>query len=535
MDQASTEKGAIVRRPKRQPSPPPSPSVQRSTRRRKEHSEKSIAGLHNSSSEPWTDIADDVTAWPLNTETGGFEHDFEPHSAPDFEPDYDFGRDFGGGYSSGPEHSPFHPDGASQDQAPSSLKRLRIERNAKKQRNRRRTARAEAETMPSQRPELFQAYLLMRVLRQSGFVPSPDDEEWCDACHERRVTRKVRVFDLFFAGRCFCCTSFVSMRELRYCPCYSEIQTLAAHGLLPTSSSSIRKREGITAFTFRMIEYVDTYWGVDPFGIYGMSAALGPTMRQHLAMDEYRFMQQLQATLTAEILGLSPRERLADVCPACFGPRIDEAGKSENDLDVIIAVDGNFQHRRAKADPLKSRPALFLPPDTFRNEQALIDGSTEAGEKVPWCCWTGTASHWTVADKPSQEVSAKERLRTIARRWFSKSGLDHLWECTRQTGEPQMEEWVELRMWCTDDVDVFQQTRAGGLPDHTCPDRDCINDGMVGESDDITTDHDALLDISAHSSDDLSHHSVDTTDYGAFSNEFKENFDEDDGDVFGGI
>ncbi|SGY19413.1 BQ5605_C014g07640 [Microbotryum silenes-dioicae] len=127
----------------------------------------------------------------------------------------------------------------------------------------------------------------------------------------------------------------------------------------------------------------------------------------------------------------------------------------------------------------------------------------------------------------------EERLRNIARRWFSKGGLDHLWECTRQTGEPQVEEWVELRMWRTDDVDVFQRTTAGGLPDHTWP--DCINDGMVGESDDITTDHDTLLDISDHSSDDLSHHSVDTTDYGAFSDEINENFDEDDGDVFWGI
>ncbi|SGY22628.1 BQ5605_C019g08832 [Microbotryum silenes-dioicae] len=358
------------RRPKRQPGPPLSPSVQRSTHRRKEHSEKSIAGLHKSSSEPWTDIADCATAWPLDTETGGFEHNFKPNSAPDFEPDYDFGRDFGGGYSSGPEHSPFHPDGASQDQAPSSLKRSQIERNAKKQRNRLRNARAEAKTRASKRAELLQAYLLMKkkakeALRESGFVPSPDDEGWCDACHERRVTRKVRVVDLFFAG----------MRELRYCPCYPEIQTLAAH---------------------------------DPFGIYDMSEALilfwsselssedlfnkGPTVRQYLqaAMDEYRFMQQLQATLTAEFIGLSQRERLADVCPACFGPRIDEASKSENDLDVIIAVDGNFQHRRfarATADPLKSRPALFLSPDKIRNEQALIDGSTEAGEQVPWCCW----------------------------------------------------------------------------------------------------------------------------------------------------
>ncbi|SGZ31057.1 BQ5605_C047g12294 [Microbotryum silenes-dioicae] len=104
----------------------------------------------------------------------------------------------------------------------------------------------------------------------------------------------------------------------------------------------------------------------------------------------------------------------------------------------------------------------------------------------------------------------EERLRNIARRWFSKGGLDHLWECTRQTGEPQLEEWVELRMWCTDDVDVFQRTTAGGLPDHTWP----------------------LQTASMMGCDDLSHHSVDTTDYGAFSDEINENFDEDDGDVF---
>ncbi|SGZ31569.1 BQ5605_C045g12205 [Microbotryum silenes-dioicae] len=306
-------------------------------------------------------------------------------------------------------------------------------------------------------------YLLMKkkakgVLRQSGFVPSPDDEEWCDACHERRVTRKVRVVNLFFA----------SMRELRYCPCYPEIQTLTAHGLLPTSSSSIRKRESITAFTFRTIEYLDTYWGVDPFGIYDMSEALilfwsselssedpfnkGPTVRQHLqaAMDEYSFMQQLQATFTAEILGLSPRERLADVSPACFGPRIDEAGKSENDLDVIIAVDGNFQHRRfarATAEPLKSRPALFLPPDKIRNEQALIDGSTEAGEKAE-CTANWKAADGGVTSASSNVVADTGLVAAVCRH-------DH---CLRlcnlhQSGEKLVYP-VSLLKWILEEVEV---------------------------------------------------------------------------------
>ncbi|SGZ31058.1 BQ5605_C047g12295 [Microbotryum silenes-dioicae] len=455
------------RRPKRQPGPPLSPSVQRSTRRRKEHSEKSIAGLHKSSSEAWTDIADGATAWPLDTETGGFEHNFKPNSAPDFEPDYDFGRDFGGGYSSGPEHSPFHPDGASQDQAPSSLKRSQIERNAKKQRNRRRNARAEAKTRASKRAELLQAYLLMKkkakeVLRQSGFVPSPDDEGWCDACHERRVTRKVRVVDLFFAG----------MRELRYCPCYPEIQTLAAHGLLPTSSSSIRHHR-IHLSHDRISRHL---LGVDPFGIYDMilltrwalgqgqagnihcflqkilEASQGPTVRQHLqaAMDEYRFMQQLQATLTAEFIGLSPRERLADVCPACFGPRIDEADKSENDLDVIIAVDGNFQHRRfarATADPLKSRPALFLSPDKIRNEQALIDGSTEAGEQDE-CTANWKAADGGVTSASSNVVADTGLVAAVCRH-------DH---CLRlcnlhQSGEKLVYP-VSLMKWILEEVEL---------------------------------------------------------------------------------
>ncbi|SCZ93944.1 BZ3500_MvSof-1268-A1-R1_Chr6-3g09011 [Microbotryum saponariae] len=287
------------------------------------------------------------------------------------------------------------------------------------------------------------------------------------------------------------------MRRVRFCSCYSEIQTLAAHGLLPTSSSSIRKRNGITAFTFRTIEFLDTYWGVDPYGVYGMSEALilfwsselapddplnkvgfgtrwkhlsrlniisntlqSPTVRQHLqaAMDEFRFMQQLQTDMTAGLLSLSPRERLADVCPACFGPRNDEAGKSGDDLDVIIALDGNFQHRRfarASANPLKSRPAVFLAPDKIRNEQAVIDESNQTGGKDE-CTSNWKAADGGVAAGSSNAVADTGLVAAVCRH-------DH---CLRlcnlyQSGEKLVYP-VSLLKWIIEEVEVGETNRPEG-------------------------------------------------------------------------
>ncbi|SCZ93945.1 BZ3500_MvSof-1268-A1-R1_Chr6-3g09012 [Microbotryum saponariae] len=107
----------------------------------------------------------------------------------------------------------------------------------------------------------------------------------------------------------------------------------------------------------------------------------------------------------------------------------------------------------------------------------------------------------------------EEHIKTTARRWFSRGGLDYLWQRTQDTGELQMDGWVELRVWCTDDAELFQRTTADDLPDLTSFAGSPGN--RINETDD-NTDEEVDFGISDHSSDDLSHHSIDATDYGAF-------------------
>ncbi|SGZ22962.1 BQ5605_C022g09566 [Microbotryum silenes-dioicae] len=53
-------------------------------------------------------------------------------------------------------------------------------------------------------------------------------------------------------------------------------------------------------------------------------------------------------------------------------------------------------------------------------------------------------------------------------RELSIPSLDYyLWQCTQDTGKQPMEGCVALRLWCTDEPELFQQTTADGLPDLT--------------------------------------------------------------------
>ncbi|SCZ99074.1 BZ3500_MvSof-1268-A1-R1_Chr3-1g05867 [Microbotryum saponariae] len=93
--------------------------------------------------------------------------------------------------------------------------------------------------------------------------------------------------------------------------------------------------------------------------------------------------------------------------------------------------------------------------------------------------------------------------------------LDYLWRCTRDTGEQQMEGCVELRLWCTDDAKLFQRTTAGDLRDLASFAGSAGPGDTLDETDDNTNEG-VDFDMRDHSSDNLSHHSIDATDNGAF-------------------
>ncbi|SCZ87461.1 BZ3500_MvSof-1268-A1-R1_Chr2-2g04927 [Microbotryum saponariae] len=95
------------------------------------------------------------------------------------------------------------------------------------------------------------------------------------------------------------------------------------------------------------------------------------------------------------------------------------------------------------------------------------------------------------------------------------TNLDYLWRCTRDTGEQQIEGCVELRLWCTDDAKLFQRTTAGDLRDLASFAGSAGPGDTLDETDD-NTNEEVDFDMRDHSSDNLSHHSIDATDNGAF-------------------
>ncbi|SGY49798.1 BQ5605_C001g00819 [Microbotryum silenes-dioicae] len=86
-----------------------------------------------------------------------------------------------------------------------------------------------------------------------------------------------------------------------------------------------------------------------------------------------------------------------------------------------------------------------------------------------------------------------------------------------------MEGCVALRLWCTDDT---EQTTADGLPDLTSFAR---SPGDTIDETDDNTNEGVDFDMSDHSSNNLSHYSIDVTDNGAFVLEEWESNAEDDG------
>ncbi|KAH9821572.1 hypothetical protein DFH28DRAFT_883042 [Melampsora americana] len=94
------------------------------------------------------------------------------------------------------------------------------------------------------------------------------------------------------------------------------------------------------------------------------------------AIDVYRKMLTATESALDTELALSSRDKLAENCPRCFGPPIRSIIDGEPDL--VVCLDGNFQHRRhlaAGANAAKTHikmPYGFLPQaDVTRMESRL--------------------------------------------------------------------------------------------------------------------------------------------------------------------
>ncbi|OAV96048.1 hypothetical protein PTTG_26450 [Puccinia triticina 1-1 BBBD Race 1] len=109
------------------------------------------------------------------------------------------------------------------------------------------------------------------------------------------------------------------------------------------------------------------------------------------AVDAYREMMRREKCISELMHDLGPMDKLADVCPKCFGPH----------PDYILCMDGNFQHRRHLKASVEipnciKTPSIFVTPDEVEKMERCMNKEMdeESEDQVPDRC---TQQH-TAAD-----------------------------------------------------------------------------------------------------------------------------------------
>ncbi|KAH9824809.1 hypothetical protein DFH28DRAFT_877902 [Melampsora americana] len=90
-----------------------------------------------------------------------------------------------------------------------------------------------------------------------------------------------------------------------------------------------------------------------------------------------RRVKVLSQQVLQEGLEMKPTDLWAGRCPRCFGPAQDEHKGSAKEPDVIICMDGNFQHRHnilaSKDDPPETQyPSIFIPPSQIAQHNITV-------------------------------------------------------------------------------------------------------------------------------------------------------------------
>ncbi|KAH9453693.1 hypothetical protein Pst134EA_024562 [Puccinia striiformis f. sp. tritici] len=192
--------------------------------------------------------------------------------------------------------------------------------------------------------------------------------------------------------------------QVSFCKCLPRAVQILAIGFVP--STPIQPTAG---FSMRLLAYHNYAW-------HNSNVRMGPfheTQRQFneersqvlwnqrqtegrdlttclsACVTVYRELLERTSNLVQTVLQLSPAQKLAsNTCPACFGPSLKTGSHQLLWVDnkLIIALDGNFQHRHHKAagrnaTPL-STPTMFIPPSDLDAMKDHI-ASQEKIHKVP--------------------------------------------------------------------------------------------------------------------------------------------------------
>ncbi|KAH9808790.1 hypothetical protein DFH28DRAFT_1087200 [Melampsora americana] len=167
-------------------------------------------------------------------------------------------------------------------------------------------------------------------------------------------------------------------KNIQVCQCTPDVVWLVRQGCMGNAPKVPR-----TAFSIRLLRFHHILWKHCSVGLAPFVTALDEYLDAHNPLlvvsgtdksrdwlDAFRKMIRFQDELTCQALQLSPKDQLAMTCPPCFGPIVP--GKRATEPNVIICLNGNFQHRRHKAARAGWRgetgviPSRFLPLETIK-------------------------------------------------------------------------------------------------------------------------------------------------------------------------
>ncbi|KAH9823216.1 hypothetical protein DFH28DRAFT_1172432 [Melampsora americana] len=220
-------------------------------------------------------------------------------------------------------------------------------------------------------------------------------------CEDNQIT--IQTVDLFNQ------LSFLSQKEIMFCSCMPRPVRLLHYGYIASSTQFPK-----TAFSIPLVQFHHQLWNETVVASTGFVNALmkfllsrsdrsntytkpqnNPnrsllhnrdlrTQFSH-SVNTYRAMVLCTKRIYTEGLKISNAQLLADRCARCFGPAIAENKISPQEPDVIIALDGNFQHRHytqsSKDNPNEEEyPDIFVKP-SFMKKNEMIQNITETQVK----------------------------------------------------------------------------------------------------------------------------------------------------------
>ncbi|KAH9813814.1 hypothetical protein DFH28DRAFT_1108501 [Melampsora americana] len=182
--------------------------------------------------------------------------------------------------------------------------------------------------------------------------------------------------------------------SVKFCQCLPQAIQLIHQGFLPSSPKTPR-----TAFSIRLLQLHHHRWLTSVCSISGfikglmnflnsrsarpMKAQSACGTRRNLtqpfsnASHAFSQVKVLSQQVLQEGLKMKPTDMWAGRCPWCFGPAQDEHEGSAKEPDVIICMDGNFQHQHnilaSKDDPPKTQyPSIFIPPSQIAQHNITV-------------------------------------------------------------------------------------------------------------------------------------------------------------------